>query len=82
MKNARQEQLQYLIAVCGHKLKKLQPHLDISEVTNELYNKILIEKAIYLAELQELNETFFKKIAKTIKNLDTSSRYYICDYFK
>ena len=82
MNVSRQIQLKHLIAKCGDQLKKLQPHLDFSDVTNIVYNKILIEKAIYKAELKEVKPSFFRKLLKSVKNLNQSSKYYICDYFK
>lgn len=82
MNESRELQLKCLIAKCGAKLKKLQPHLEISEVTNTLYNKILIEKATYHAELNSDKPSFFKKLLKSVKTLNPSAKHYICDYFK
>ena len=82
MNFARQTQLQYLIAKCGEQLKKLQPHLDFSDITNVMYNKILIEKAIYKAELKEVKPSFFRKLLKSVKSIGSADKYYICDYFK
>jgi len=82
MTASKELELQYLISKCGNKLRKLQPHLEISEVTNTLYNKILIEKATYHEELKKLKSGFFRKLLKSVKVLNPSSRHYICDYFK
>jgi len=82
MTASKEEQLKELISKCKEKLKKLQPHLEISEVTNTIYNKILIEKAIYQNELKTLKASFFRRLLKSVKVLNPSSKYYICDYFK
>lgn len=60
-------------------LHKLEAHVDKSAVCSDLYNKVVLEKAILNKELQDLgNKNFlsgFKKIIPHKKNL-------ICDYFK
>ena len=47
-------------------LEKLKKHVDKSYICSELYNKVVLEKAILNKELQELeqNKLFKKKIAK------------------
>ncbi len=82
MAQNRKAELQYLIAKCKAKLNQLQPHLEISEITNELYNKILVEKAVYKRELDGLKEGFFKKLLKIVNKTNPSSRRLICDYIK
>ena len=82
MKPDRKAELSYLIAKCKAKLRKLQPHLDVSEVTSFMYNKILVEKAVYQAELNAINPGFFKKLMKAVRTLNPDSKQYICDYFK
>ena len=82
MKSDRQAELCYLISKCKAKLKKLQPHLEVSEVTSFLYNKILVEKAIYKAELDSTSTSFFKRLMVSMRNINPASRQYICDYFK
>ena len=82
MKPDRKAELNYLIAKCKAKLRKLQPHLDVSEVTNFMYNKILVEKAVYQAELNAIKPSFFKKLMNSVRAMNPESKQYICDYFK
>ncbi len=60
-------------------LSKLKEHIDKSEVCSDLYNKILIEKAILTQQLKELKE---KSILNRIKHLLPKQEKLICDYFK
>ena len=82
MKPDRQAELSYLISKCKAKLRKLQPHLDVSEVTSFMYNKILVEKAVYQAELNAIKPSFFKRLMGAIRTINPDSKQYICDYFK
>lgn len=60
-------------------LAKLRVHADKSAICSDLYNKVVLEKAILNQELKEMEQNFFfkkmKKIVPHRKNL-------ICDYFK
>ncbi len=60
-------------------LSKLKEHIDKSEVCSDLYNKILIEKAILSKQLEELKG---KSILSRIKHLLPKQEKLICDYFK
>ena len=60
-------------------LSKLSEHIDKSVVCADLYNKILIEKAILKKELDELQN---KSIINRIKHLLPRQEKLICDYFK
>lgn len=60
-------------------LSKLSEHIDKSVVCADLYNKILIEKAILKKELDELQN---KSIIHRIKHLLPRREKLICDYFK
>lgn len=60
-------------------LSKLKCHVDKSSVCSDLYNKVVLEKAILNKELQDAaNNTFLKKVKKIIPRKKTL----ICDYFK
>lgn len=60
-------------------MAKLKAHADKSAICSDLYNKVVLEKAILNQELKEIEQNvFFQKMKKIIphrKNL-------ICDYFK
>lgn len=60
-------------------LSKLKEHIDKSEVCSDLYNKILIEKAILSKQLEDLKS---KSIIERIKHLLPKQEKLICDYFK
>jgi DNA-binding HxlR family transcriptional regulator len=60
-------------------LSKLKEHIDKSQVCADLYNKVLLEKAILTKELEELQN---KSIVNRIKHLLPHKEKLICDYFK
>lgn len=60
-------------------LEKLKPHVDKSTVCSDLYNKVVLEKAILNKELQDFdNNDFLMGIKKLIPHKKTL----ICDYFR
>lgn len=60
-------------------LAKLKMHLDKSSICNELYNKIVLEKAILKKQLEESSSSGF---CKKIRNIIPRKKTLICDYFK
>lgn len=60
-------------------LSKLKEHIDKSEVCSDLYNKMLIEKAVLKKQLEDLQN---KSIINRIKHLLPKREKLICDYFK
>ncbi len=61
-------------------LAKLKEHIDKSEVCSDLYNKVLIEKAILKKQLENLQQN---SVIERIKHLIPRHREkLICDYFK
>ena len=60
-------------------LSKLKEHIDKSEVCSDLYNKMLIEKAVLKKQLEDLQN---KSIAGRIKHLLPRREKLICDYFR
>ena len=60
-------------------LAKLKTHVEKSTVCSDLYNKVVLEKAILNKELKDLeNDNFFSNVNKIIPRKKTL----ICDYFK
>ena len=59
-------------------LAKLESYVDKSIVCSELYNKVVIEKAILKKELDEINKN--KLMGKVIKLFPRKTKL-ICDYF-
>lgn len=60
-------------------LAKLKLHVDKSRICGDLYNKIVLEKAILKKELEELSEN---KFVNGLKNIIPHKKKLICDYFK
>lgn len=60
-------------------LSKLQEHIDKSSVCSDLYNKVVLEKAILKKELQNLEKN---KLINYVKALLPHKKVLICDYFK
>lgn len=60
-------------------LLKLKEHVEKSSVCSDLYNKVVLEKAILKKELEDLKKN---KFAEKIKNLIPRKKEFICDYFK
>ena len=60
-------------------LAKLKEHVDKSSVCSDLYNKVVLEKAILKKELEDSQKnTFMQRII----NLVPRKKTLICDYFK
>ena len=60
-------------------LKKLSAHTDKSNVCGDLYNKVVLEKAILKKELDDLNKN---PIVEKVKQILPHKKELICDYFK
>lgn len=60
-------------------LSKLKEHIDKSEVCSDLYNKVLLEKAILKKQLDDLCHN---TIVNRIKHLMPHKKKLVCDYFK
>jgi len=59
-------------------LAKLAAHIDKSYICSELYNKVVIEKAILKKQLDDMNRN---KFAEKVIRLFPRRRMRICDYF-
>lgn len=60
-------------------IKKLHLHQNSSDVCNQLYNSLILEKAILKKELENLNKN---PIIENIKKVFQKREKLICDYFK
>ena len=60
-------------------MAKLKEHIEKSSVCSDLYNKVVLEKAILKKELENSQKN---KIIENIKNLIPRKKTLICDYFK
>ena len=60
-------------------LLKLEQHIEKSETCAEVYNKVILEKAILNKELQDASKN---KFTERVKQLIPHKKTLICDYFK
>ena len=60
-------------------LEKLRGHADKSVLCSDLYNKVVLEKAILKKELENLDKNRF---LEGLKNIIPHKKELICDYFK
>lgn len=60
-------------------LSKLKAHVEKSVICSELYNKVVLEKAILKKELDDMRKNCF---AQKVRFLFTRKKELICDYFK
>ena len=60
-------------------LAKLREHVDKSSVCSDLYNKVVLEKAILKKELEDSKKNTFMD---RIRNLVPRKKTLICDYFR
>lgn len=60
-------------------LAKLKNHVEKSNVCSDLYNKIVLEKAILNKEIQDMDNNNF---LSNVKRLMPRKKTLICDYFK
>ena len=60
-------------------LDKLNAHVDKSKICSDLYNKVVLEKAIMNKELQDLEKNM---IVEKVKKIIPKKKTMICDYFK
>lgn len=79
-KDSRVKDLKTSIKQKELQLEKLKAHVDKSSICSDLYNKVVLEKAILNKELQDLNTS--KSFFSSIKNLIPKKKVLICDYFK
>ena len=72
-------QLKKQIQLKELQIKKLHLHQTSSDICNQLYNTLILEKAIFKKELEELEKN---PIAEKFKNVFSKKEKLICDYFK
>ncbi len=74
-----EKELKQLIKDKEIQLSKLKTHADKSSVCSDLYNKIVLEKAILNKKLKDCRRNVF---AEFLRNLIPGKKTLICDYFK
>lgn len=78
-KQSKAKDLRTVIKEKELQLAKLKVHVDKSTVCSDLYNKVVLEKAILNKELQDLGKNNF---LDKVKTLVPHKKTLICDYFK
>ena len=60
-------------------LARLEEHADKSSVCSDLYNKLVLEKAILKKELADFGKN---KFLDNVRSIFPKKKVFICDYFK
>lgn len=60
-------------------LAKLKAHVEKSAICSDLYNKVVLEKAVLNKELQDIDKNVF---LEKVKKLIPKKKTLISDYFK
>ena len=60
-------------------IKKLHLHSSSSDICNQLYNSLILEKAILKKELEEFEKNAF---VEKIKGMFSSKEKLMCDYWR
>ena len=79
MKRKKVKDLKDAIREKEIQLSKLKTHVDKSAICSDLYNKVVLEKAILNKELQDNDAVDF---LSRVKSLMPHKKTLICDYFK
>lgn len=79
MKKTKSKDLKQAIKEKELQLAKLAAHVDKATVCSDLYNKVVLEKAILRKELQDLDKNDF---LERVKQLVPKRKKLICDYFR
>lgn len=78
MKQDKIDKIRHDILLCKMRLKNLEPHIENSPNLSEIYNKVIIEKALLHNQLRNERHTLFDKFAELFK---PHGEKRICDYF-
>lgn len=72
------QQLKKRIDMTELKLKQLSQHSSTSEICEDLYNSLILEKAVLKKQLENLEKN---KVVEKFKKLIPRREKLICDYF-
>ncbi len=78
MKQNEIDNIKHSMVFCQMRLKNLKPHIESSTSLNEIYNKVLIEKAVLREKLKQENTSVFEKL---LNKFFRKKNKKICDYF-
>lgn len=78
MKQNEIDHIRHAMLCCQMRLKNLEPYSENSSNLSEIYNKVLIEKAVLRNQLVEQKITFLQKL---FNKFFVKNEKKICDYF-
>lgn len=78
MKQNEIDNIKHAMLLCQMRLKNLKPHAEHSSNLSEIYNKVLIEKAILRNEITKEKDSFMKKL---VNRFFAKNQKRICDYY-
>lgn len=78
MKQNEIDNIRHAMILCQMRLRNLKPHIENSANLSEIYNKVLIEKAILRKKVTDSKDTFFKRM---FHKFFLKKEKLICDYF-
>ncbi len=78
MKQNEIDNIRHAMLCCQMRLKNLKPHIENSANLSEIYNRVLIEKAVLRDDLIVQKVSFLNKL---FKRFFVKSEKRICDYF-
>ena len=74
--------IEHSIKVLTRQITLFKKVLNKSSVSDKIYNRMLIERAVYLDKLKtKKNSNFMKNICKKLGLLKQTKKTLICDYF-
>lgn len=78
MKQNEIDNIKHAMLLCNMRLRNLQPHIEHSSNLSEIYNRVLVEKAILRNELTGERHSFIEKI---VNKFFKKKEKRICDYY-
>lgn len=75
------KKLKQTMAMLKIKIESLKPHIESSERLNNMYNKMIIEKAIIKNELDNLSKAKPNLFERLSKFIHPKNKNLISDYF-
>lgn len=79
MKSVNKNKILSEIFLKKRQLEQLKPYIGVSQMSNNFYNKILIEKAVLMSKIKKENTS---NLFNLIKSVFKPKQKLISDYFK
>lgn len=78
MKQTEIDNIKHAMMLCQMRLRNLRPHIEHSANLSEIYNKVLVEKAVLRNEITKEKDSFIKMF---VNKFFTKGQKRICDYY-